>query len=118
MPLQTLLLGAVLVVLGLVGYAASKGASVTALIPAFFGLPLLLLGWLAGRAERPGLWLIVALALAVLGSAGSAQGLAKLPALLSGGAERPLAVAVQSLMAVLCGAYAVSGLLALLRGRS
>ncbi len=43
----TIGLGIVLLALGLGSYFGSGRTSVTALIPAFFGLPLLVLGWLA-----------------------------------------------------------------------
>ena len=43
----TIGLGVVLLALGLGSYFGSGRTSVTALIPAFFGLPLLALGWLA-----------------------------------------------------------------------
>jgi hypothetical protein len=104
----TMILGAVLVLLGLIGYLASGRASATALIPAFFGLPILVLGALARTsAAAPGL-LWAAAALALLGFLGSVRGLAKLPALLRGEAvQRPAAVRAQSVMAVLSLAYVV-----------
>ncbi len=43
----TIGLGIVLLALGLGSYFGTGRTSVTALIPAFFGLPLLALGWLA-----------------------------------------------------------------------
>ena len=50
MASTTIVFGVLLIVLGFAGYAATGGISVTALIPAFFGLVLLVLGFLA-RAE-------------------------------------------------------------------
>lgn len=104
----TLALGAVLTLIGIVAYAASGAASVTALIPAFFGIPLLALGVLA-RQERWRMHAIhVAVVVALLGALGAARGLMSLPTLLTGGElERPAAVAVQSLMAALCIVYVV-----------
>jgi len=42
LPVTGMVIGALLIALGLAGYFAGGRASVTALIPAFFGLPLLL----------------------------------------------------------------------------
>ena len=50
MASTTIIFGLLLVVLGLAGYFLSGAVSVTALIPAFFGVVLLALGFLA-RAE-------------------------------------------------------------------
>jgi|SRR5688572_2596701 len=50
MASTTIVFGLVLTALGLAGYLLTGGVSVTALIPAFFGIVLLVLGFLA-RAE-------------------------------------------------------------------
>jgi hypothetical protein len=102
MPTITIVYGLLLTLLGLGGYFGSGGASITAMIPAFFGLPLLSLGFLA-RTER---FLKHAMhgaaMLALLGLLGSARGTLKLPTLLAGGQlERPQAVIAQSVMAIL-----------------
>ena len=47
MPIVSAVIGVVLMVLGIAYYFATGQKSVTALIPAFFGLPLFLLGLLA-----------------------------------------------------------------------
>lgn len=98
--------GAALIILGVVGYVASGAASWTALIPALFGVLLAALG-VAARRERVRMHAMHGAAvLGVLGLLGSARGLLKLPALLSGGAlDRPAAVAAQSVMALLCLAF-------------
>jgi hypothetical protein len=51
MASTTIVFGVLLIVLGFGGYIASGSVSVTALIPAFFGIVLLVLGFLA-RAEQ------------------------------------------------------------------
>lgn len=114
----TIALGVILIALGLAGYFGAGRASLTALIPAFFGLPLLLLG-IAALDDR---WrkhaMHGALLLALLGAAGSARGLTKLPALLSGDAvERPAAVMAQSAMAILCFVFVVLGILSFIKAR-
>ncbi len=95
-------LGAFLSLLGFIGYAASGAESITALIPSFFGIPILVLG-LLGRKERLRKHMMhVVAALAVIGFAGSARGLASLVDMLGGQeAARPLAVIMQSIMALL-----------------
>ena len=51
MPSVTIVYGAILTVIGLTGYFATGQASVTALIPAFLGVPVAICGLLA-RNER------------------------------------------------------------------
>ncbi len=101
--------GTSLVALGVGGYLASGRASKTALIPAAIGLPVV---GLAALSAVPGLGRVTvgaATALAMVGLAGSSRGFAKLPELLQGRAERPLAVASQCAMAVLSAGYAAAG---------
>ena len=95
--------GLVLIALGLGGYFGTDREHVTALIPAFFGVPVLLLGLVAPieRIRKPAMHIAVILGL--LGFAGTVRGLMKLPVLLTGGElERPTAVAVQAAMAIVC----------------
>ena len=101
MPKLTIILAVVLIIMGAVGYVLSDMASVTALIPSFFGIAFLLCGLLALREGLRMHAMHGAALLALIGIGGSSMGLAKLPALLSGTAERPLAVIVQCSMAVL-----------------
>ncbi len=99
----TIGLGLVLIALGLGSYFGTGRASVTALIPAFFGLPLLLLGLVALKERMRTIAMIIAVVIGLLGFAGTVSGLMKLPVLLADGElERPTAVAVQSTMAIVC----------------
>ncbi len=108
MPHLTIIFGYILVALGIVGYLMADGASKTALIPTYFGFPLVILGRLALSPRFRKHSMHGAVVIALLGFLGSARGLMKLPALLSGGeVERPLAVGVQSAMAVICLVYIV-----------
>lgn len=105
--------GVALVVLGVGAYVATDFASVTALIPAIFGILCVALGRLGrgtdrGRLARYGLG-----ALAVLGIAGSARGIGDMVTLATGGTvESAAAVASQAAMVALClvllGAVALS----------
>jgi len=98
--------GLLLCLLGLGGYVGTGRESVTALIPAFFGLPLALLGALALEERRRKLTMHVAVVLAVLGLAGSARGLPGFWTYVTGGdVERPIAVLAQTAMAVLCALF-------------
>ena len=99
----TIGLGLVLIALGLGGYFGTGRESETALIPAFFGLPLLLLGLAALKERVRKTSMHIAVAVGLLGFAGTVSGLMKLPVLLTGGElERPAAVAVQAAMAIVC----------------
>ena len=107
MASTTIGLGAALIVLGLAGYGLTGAASLTALIPAAFGLLLVLAGVLA-RNER---WRMhamhAAVLVALLGFLGSARGLLGLGAVLDGTAARPAATVSQAIMAVLTFVYIV-----------
>ncbi|MHC5007393.1 MAG: hypothetical protein ACYTGF_08570 [Planctomycetota bacterium] len=102
----TIGLGLVLIALGLGGYFGTGRESVTALIPAFFGVPLLLLGLVALNERMRKHAIHIAVIVGLLGCAGTARGLMKLPALLTGSEiARPTAVAVQAAMAIVCLIY-------------
>lgn len=110
MRTSTIGLGIALTTLGVASYFGTGRASKTALIPAAFGVPLVVLGALDRGPLRPVIGR-VATTVAALGLAGSAPGLRKLPALLTEGrADRPAAVLSQSAMAILCGGYAAARL--------
>ena len=99
----TIGLGLVLIALGLGSYFGTGRASMTALIPAFFGLPLLLLGLVALKERMRKQAMHIAAGLGLLGFAGTVSGLIKLPGLLTGrDVARPAAVAVQAAMAIAC----------------
>jgi|HigsolmetaAR201D_1030396.scaffolds.fasta_scaffold66710_2 hypothetical protein len=96
----TIAVGVLLILLGVGGYLATR-TSLTALIPAGFGVLFLILGLIARNPNSRKHAMHAAAMLGVLGILGSARGLAKLPALLSGEqVARPGAVAAQSAMAV------------------
>jgi hypothetical protein len=113
----TFVLGIALVVLGVGAYVLTSAASVTALIPAFVGIPLLICGALARSAARRRPSLIVALVVALLGALGSAMNAVKIGEAIAGTAQRPSAVWVSTIMFVLLVAYVVAGARALLGSR-
>ena len=101
-------IGVALTLLGIVGYAASGAASLTALIPAAFGIALTILGMLARNERLRKHTMHAAALLAVIGFAATVSGFVKLLTLVGGGTvERPSAVAAQSIMAVLCAVFVV-----------
>jgi uncharacterized membrane protein len=107
---STRALGGVLILVGVVAYVVTQFESVTALLPAFLGVPVLALGLVAGRerARRPAI--IAALVLALLGALGTAGNLGDLPALLTGEeVERAAAVVTSAITALLCLIYLVAG---------
>lgn len=108
MYLITVGLGAILVLLGFGAYIGSSAQSITALIPAFIGLPILILGLLAKNEKNRKIAMHIAVILALLGFVGTVPGLIKLFSHLGGAEiERLQAVYVQSVMAVLCLIYLI-----------
>ncbi|MDA1233208.1 MAG: hypothetical protein O3A53_00240 [Acidobacteria bacterium] len=101
----TIVVAGILILMGVIGYVASGMVSPTALIPAFIGAPIGILGVLALAESRRKHAMHGAVLLALIGFAGSVPGLLQVGALLAGEAERPMAVAMQAVMAVLLAIY-------------
>jgi peptidoglycan/LPS O-acetylase OafA/YrhL len=106
----TVLIGALLIILGLAAYFGMQepGArSMTALIPAFFGLPLLVLGLVAAaRPQTRKHTMHAAAALGTLGLLGTVPGVIKAIQWVGGTPpQRPAAVQVQVVMFVLCAIF-------------
>jgi len=106
----TIVFGALLIVLGLFAYFGMQEPgqrSMTAIIPAFFGLPLLVLGLIAQtRPSTRKHTMHAAAMLGTLGFLGTVPGVIKAIKWM-GGAEpaRPAAVQVQVIMCVMCLAF-------------
>lgn len=122
MPSLAIMIGAALLLLGIVGYVLTGMVSWTALIPAFFGLPIGLLGLAALEPAWRKHAMHAAAALALLGLLGSVMGIPKVVSLLAGNeVERPGAAVSQAIMAALCLlflVFAVRSFLAARRARS
>src|SRR3954447_20488136 len=102
MASTTVAFGVILLVLGIAGYFGTGMVSMTALIPAVFGLLLLVLGVLARDPGKRKHAMHFAAVIGVLVFLGSARGLSKLPAVLAGQpVQRPNAVLAQGAMALL-----------------
>jgi hypothetical protein len=106
MARTTIIFALILIALGVFGYIGTAAASVTALIPAFFGAVLGLLGW-AGLYERYRKHALhAAVVVGVVGFLGAARGLPGLMDWMAGDqVDRPAAVLAQSVMAVLMAVY-------------
>ncbi|GAA1185223.1 hypothetical protein [Nesterenkonia xinjiangensis] len=115
MPRITVGLGGILILLGIIAYAATSFASVTALIPAFLGLVLLVSGLIGFKNAKIGIH--IALVVALLGAIGTSMNVMQLGALFAGDAERPAAVIVSTVTFVLLIVYIVVGVRSFIRAR-
>jgi hypothetical protein len=105
-PVITLLYAGLLILLGLVGYLTTGRESVTALIPTFAGVVILILGLFAVNEgyRMPMLW--AAAVLALLGFAGTVSGVPQVIKLVGGGeVARPAAAISKAIMACLSLLY-------------
>lgn len=95
--------GIILIILGLVSYFGISSESITALIPAFLGTPVLILGFLALNEKYLKHSMHATAILMLLGFGGTVGGLIKFFRMLGGEVfERPSAITIQAIMAVLC----------------
>jgi len=103
MPRVAMLFGVIFIILGLVAYFGISSESITALIPAFLGLPMLILGWVAQNEKYLKHAMHGAAVLALLGFGGTVGGLIKFFRMIGGEQfERGSAITVQAIMALLC----------------
>lgn len=110
MPKITITVGILLILLGVGGYVVTGFQSWTAMIPAFFGLPITILGGVALKvSERARMHVMHAtLLLALLGIIGSAKGVVQAAQLIGGAdLERKPAIISKAIMAVICVTYLV-----------
>lgn len=119
---QTIGLGSLLVILG-VGTFGMLGFNLsnwTPLIPAFFGVLFLGLGLLArGKDPWEGYLIPATLVLALLIFLAMSPALVQVPSVIAGQPmERPLAVLLQAIVAVLVGGYIALGVQSLLEARN
>jgi len=111
MPRLTIVLGVVLISIGVAFYFGTGSQSVTALIPAFLGLPILLCGVWALSDRWRKVAMHIALVLALLGFGGTVSGVVKLVKQAMGEElKRPEAALAQGIVAVLCLVFLVLGI--------
>lgn len=111
MPNVAVICGVLLILIGLGGFGlavatlppgSGVGRVVTALIPGIFGLILTLLGFLAKSKENLRKHLMhAAVLVALIAFLATVSSFLKLPSLLDGSAERPLAIVSQFLTSVI-----------------
>ena len=100
--------GIILIILGLVSYFGISSESITALIPAFLGIPVLVLGIIALNEKYLKHSMHAVAVLMLLGFGGTVSGLFKFFRMLGGESfERPSAITVQTIMALLCLVFLV-----------
>ncbi len=114
MPTTSIVSGVLLILIGIAGYVfsiADGNTSLTALIPAAFGLLLVIFGVLAKSNEGLRKHLMhAALVIALLGFLATVSSFLKLPTLIDGTAQRPAAVVAQFATAVVCLAFLLLGI--------
>jgi hypothetical protein len=118
MPWIAIVYGLALIAVGVVGYVASGGASVTALIPSFLGAPVVVLGALALKERFLKHAMHGAAAVALLGALGSFRGLVQAATWIAGSApERPGATLAQALTALLSIVFLVLAVRSFVKAR-
>jgi hypothetical protein len=106
----------IFIAMGLAGYYRTHAP--TSLIPTALGVLLWICAEVAAKPERRKHAMHAAAMLGLLGFAGSVMGLAKLPALFRGDrVARPLAVIMQSMMAVFCVIYVALCVISFIQAR-
>ena len=104
----TIGVGGLLIILGLVAYfalATGDSRSITALIPAFFGVPILLLGFVATKAALRKHAMHGAVLLGLLGMVGALMRPVK--AMIGGEFTMSTAAGVQLVMAAICLVFVI-----------
>ena len=117
MPSITIALGVILIIVGAAGYFLTGGVSLTALIPAAFGLVLAVSGLIARDPRMRKHAMHAAVLVALLGFLGSVRGLLQIGSVFDGTAARPAAVIAQTVMALLTLGYIVLAVRSFLNAR-
>ena len=114
MPSISIACGILLILIAIIGYAygaATGTASLTALIPAIFGVLLAVFGYAAKVRENLRKHLMhAALLVALLGFLATASSFLQIPALFEGVSERPAAVSARFAMALICLLFLILGI--------
>jgi hypothetical protein len=101
MPNLTIGFGVALILTGIGAYFVSDGASVTAFIPSFIGLPMILAGWAMTRPRFYAVGLYGAIGLAVVMIVGSMRGILGFFKVLSGDGSFTFAIVLQLVLVAL-----------------
>lgn len=111
----SVIVGVLLIILGLYGYYGLESESITALIPSFIGLPLLVLGLFAFNEKYKKHSMHIAAVIALLGFIGSVM--RAVPALFKDEIANKEAFTIQLLMAVLCLIFIVMAVQSFIKAR-
>jgi uncharacterized membrane protein len=114
MPATTRLFGLILIVLGIASYTMTGRTSVTALIPAFFGIVFLICALVARNEAARKHAMHAAVAIGLIGAIASL--VRAVPAVMDGDVMRP-AVLAQLAMAVLLFDYVALGVVSFIKAR-
>jgi len=117
MPKITLIFSTLYIALGLVAFFLTGAVHKTALIPAYLGIVLLVLGLLGQKENLRKHVMHAALLVVLLALFGTARSLLKLPAAFDGTAERPFAIYAQAATAVLSIAFLALGIRSFIQAR-
>jgi len=117
MPKITLIFSILYIALGLAAFFLTGALHKTALIPAYFGVVLLLLGLLGQKENLRKHVMHAALLVVLLALLGTARSLLKLPSAFDGTAERPFAIYAQAATAVLSIAFLALGIRSFIQAR-
>lgn len=113
----TIVYGVIFILMGLYGYFGISSESITALIPTFFGIPMLVLGWLGLNEKYLKHAMHGAAVLMLLGFIGTTIRI--LPAFFSDEPiKRPAAITMQAIMAVLCLVFLILAIKSFIDARS
>ncbi len=108
MAKMSIIYGVIFILMGVVSYFGISSESITALIPAFIGIPMLILGWLALNEKYLKHAMHGAAILMLIGFFGTISGFIKFFKMLGGvEPERPAAVTVQAIMSLMCFIFLV-----------
>ena len=116
-PSTTIALGVALIIVGLAGYFLTGGVSLTALIPAAFGVVIAVSGLIARDERKRKHAMHAAVVVALLGFLGSLRGLLQIGNVFDGTAPRPAAIVAQTIMAVLTLGYIAIAVRSFVRAR-
>jgi hypothetical protein len=117
MPKITLIFSVLYIALGLAAFSLTGAVHKTALIPAYFGIVLLVLGLLGQKENLRKHVMHAALLVVLLALLGTARSLLKLPSAFDGTAERPFAIYAQAATAVLSIAFLALGIRSFIQAR-
>lgn len=105
----TAIVGAALVLTGVLAFVLTATSSVTALIPAFVGGLMVICAAIASRPALHRHGIHAALVVALVGALGSLMNVVKIGQLLDGSASRPVAIITSLILFVLCAGYVALG---------